>query len=140
MDYVGRYVFSPSRAAALPALPASVCDRKRSFSGFTVIAAVVWGWLNLLPVPDSCRVLRTGRAGQGARSARAAAPQASLIRPPGSGSCLAAGREPLGGGCGSAVQAGGLSMQVRSAVAAGGGARSSQPYLGPRGEGGTPAT
>ena len=32
-----------------PLLPASVCDRKRSFSGFTVIAAVVWGWLSLLP-------------------------------------------------------------------------------------------
>jgi hypothetical protein len=34
-----------------PALPASVCDRKRSILGFTVMVTLVWGCLNMLPVP-----------------------------------------------------------------------------------------
>jgi len=55
------------------------------------MVALSAGWLNLLPVPDSCRVLRAGGAGHGARSAGAAAPQAPLTRPPGSGSCRGAG-------------------------------------------------
>ena len=49
------------------------------------------GWLNLLSVPDSCRVLRAGGRVTGARSARAAAPQAPLTRPSGSGLCRRAG-------------------------------------------------
>src|SRR5712672_3339948 len=61
-----------------------------------VMIALVWGWLSLLPVPDSCRVLRAGGRVTGARSARAAAPQVPLTRLPGSGSCQAAGgRESL---------------------------------------------
>src|SRR5208283_5113263 len=47
----------------------------------------------VLPCPDRCPVPATGRPGQGARSARAAAPQAPLRRPPGSGSWLAGARE-----------------------------------------------
>src|SRR5215472_10215558 len=34
------------------------------------MVALVSGCANLLPVPDSCRVLRAGGPGQGARSAR----------------------------------------------------------------------
>ena len=55
-----------------------------------VVAGLVRGCLSPLPVPDRRRVLRAGRV-RGARSARAAAPQAPLTRPP---------REPImpGGG------------------------------------------
>jgi hypothetical protein len=52
------------------ALPASACDRKRSIRVFCGHDHLVWGWLSLLPVPGSCRVPASGRAGQGARSAR----------------------------------------------------------------------
>jgi hypothetical protein len=54
-----------------PYLHPPVTTRVR-FRGFTVMVTVVWGWLSLLPVPDSCRVLRAGGRGQGARSARVA--------------------------------------------------------------------
>src|SRR5450755_3809658 len=40
----------------------------------------------VLPCLDRCRFAASGRLGQGARSARAAAPQAPLTRPAGSGS------------------------------------------------------
>src|SRR5262252_7974188 len=59
------------------------------------MVSVSGGALSLLPVPDSCRILRAGGRVIGARSARAAAPQAPLTRParerimPGGG-----GREP----------------------------------------------
>ena len=76
------------------------------------MAGLVLGWLSPLPVPDSCRVLRAGGRVTGARSARAAAPQAPLTRPPGSGSCQAAGAgSPWWCGCGSAAQAGGLPVR-----------------------------
>ena len=70
-----------------PSGPASV-----RFLGFTVMVTLVWGCLSMLPVPliaaGFCE--RAGRV-KGARSARAAAPQAPLTRLPGSGSCRAAG-------------------------------------------------
>ena len=48
------------------------------FGVSAVMVTLVWGCLSLLPVPDSCRVLRAGGRVTGARSARAAAPQAPL--------------------------------------------------------------
>src|SRR4029077_12821428 len=42
------------------ALPASACDRKRSIRVSAVMITLVRGWLSLLPVPGSCRVLRAG--------------------------------------------------------------------------------
>ena len=99
--------------AARTALPASAGDRKRSIRVSAVMITLVWGCLSLLPVPDSCRVLRADGQVTGAHGARAAAPQAPLTRPPGSGSCQAATRQGApGGGYGSAVQAGGLSVRV----------------------------
>ena len=53
--------------------------------------AMVGAWPGLLPVPDCCRFVRAAGAGQGARSARVAAPQAPLPRPR---------REPVMGGRG----------------------------------------
>src|SRR5271165_241829 len=61
----------------------------------------------------AARFLRAGGPGQGARSARAAAPQAPLTRPPGSGSWPAGARErtagvgSFGGGLAWAFLAGG---------------------------------
>jgi len=48
---------APRRVAALPA---SACDRKRSIRVSAVMITLVRGWLSLLPVPGSCRVLRAG--------------------------------------------------------------------------------
>jgi hypothetical protein len=52
-----------------------------------------WGVLHCAPLPGSLPVPVSGRLGQGARSARAAAPQAPLTRPAGSGSWPAEARE-----------------------------------------------
>lgn len=78
------------------ALPASAGDRKGSIWVCAVMVALVWGWLSLVPVPDSCRVLRAGGRVTGARSARAAGVAGALdafawerIMPGGGG------REPL---------------------------------------------
>ncbi len=55
------------------------------FRGFTAIVTVVWGWLSLLPVPDSCRVLRAGGRVRGReapaqrRRRRRRRPRASLL-------------------------------------------------------------
>jgi hypothetical protein len=46
----------------------------------------------VLPCADCCRFLRAAGPGQGARSARAAAPQAPLTRPAGSGSLPGGGK------------------------------------------------
>ena len=107
-----RSVIGPCRARPrVAALPASPVTARVRYGVCAVMVALVWGWLSLLPVPDSCRVLRAGGRVKGARSARAAAPQAPLTRLPGSGSCQAAGAGSPGGGCGSAVRAGGLSVR-----------------------------
>ena len=82
------------------------------FGVSAVMITVVRGCLSLLPVPDSCRVLRAGGRVTGARSARAAAPQAPLTWPSGSGSCRAPGQGgPGGAGSGSGVLACGLSVR-----------------------------
>ena len=101
-------------------------------------AAVVWGWLILLPAPESCRFCeRAGRVKE-----RVAAPQASLTRWPGSRSCRAAGQgDPDGGG---RVSGSGSAAFLCGVISRGGGrgagAVSSQPYLGPRGTVAAPAT
>jgi hypothetical protein len=109
------------------------------------MVALVSGCANLLPVPDSCRVLRAGGPGQGARSARrgpaVAAPQAPLTR---------AARERimpgLRGQGGSGQGVGGLSAWFAVLAARGGRpwrpgqGEDSQPYLGARGLGVAPAT
>jgi hypothetical protein len=76
----------------ISALPASVCDRKRSISGFRGHDRHGLGMPESAPCsPDSCRFCEPGGRVIGARSARAAAPQAPLTRGSGSGSCRAAG-------------------------------------------------
>ena len=126
------------------ALPASVCDRKRSFSGFTVIAAVVWGWLSLLPVPDSCRILRAGGPGsRGAQRPRSGTGGVPLTRLSGS-RIIAAGRGQGAWRVRNSVArfvSGGPPWAeggLRAALAAEWQARGSQPYLGPRDTGSGP--
>jgi len=62
------------------------------------------------------------------------------MRPAGSGSCRAAGQGGPGGGSGSAVWGGGLSVRGDRPWRPGAGPGGSQPYLGPRGKGAAPAT
>src|SRR6185312_10925384 len=116
------------------ALPASAVTARVQFRGFAVMARVGAGMPESGPcLPVAAGFLRAGGRVTGARSARAAAPQAPLTRSSGSGSCQAGGGREPGVGCGSAVQAGGLSVRGDQPWRAEGGARSSQPYLGPRG-------
>ncbi len=138
----GRYqlrcvVASSWQPARVPALPASACDRKRSIRGFCGHDHPGPGMAESAP----CPLIAAGfceRAGgsRGAQRPRAA-PQAPLTRPSGSGSCRAAGgRESLA--VRDAVQRfrrAAFLCGVTSSGGRGGGARSSQPYLGPRGFG-----
>jgi hypothetical protein len=96
------------------ALPASAGDRKHSIRVSAVMVAPVWGVAESAP----CPLIAAGFCERAGGSQGRAAPaqrrrQAPLTRPPGSGSCQAArGQGAHGGaGCGSAVQAGGLSMR-----------------------------
>ena len=85
------------------------------FGVSAVMVTLVLGMPESAPCPpDSCRVLRAGGRVTGARSARAAAPQAPLTRPSGSGSCRAAGAGSslVGAGYGSAGQ-GRVALSVR---------------------------
>jgi hypothetical protein len=127
---------------ARSALPASVGDRKRSMWGScAVIVALVWAWLSLLPVPDSCRVLRAGGRVKG----RAAPAQRRHGRP---WTRAVWERIVPGGGAGSPAV--GVVQLFRLGVAflrggdqggdGRGRGRSSQPYLGARGAGAAPAT
>ena len=89
--------------------------------------------LSSLPVPGSVPFAASGRPGQGARSARAAAPQASWTRLSGSGSSGSRGWEGGGGavrcsGAGAFLMAGRWPATGRPGIRQGG----SQAYLGPR--------
>jgi len=94
-----------------PSVTASV-----RFLGFTVVVTLVWGCLSMLPVPlIAAGFCEPGGRVIGARSARAAAPQAPLTRPPGSGSCPGGGgRKALVADMVQRVRAGGLSVRVTS--------------------------
>jgi hypothetical protein len=111
---------------AVSALPVSAGDCKR----------VVQAWLRGFRDAWFCSLSlmaagsASGRAGQGARSARGAAPQASLTRPAGSGSCRAPGAGMGLGGIGLAGQIGGLSVRDDDRPGAVGRGEGSQPYLG----------
>src|ERR1700676_704732 len=77
-------------APAAVRLPASPRNRKWG----SVVGRLPFGaCFTVLPCPDSCRFPASGGLGQGARSARSAAPQAPLTRPAGSGSWPAGARE-----------------------------------------------
>ena len=113
-----------------PYLHPPVTARVR-FLGFTVMIAVVG-----MPESAPCSLIAagsaSGRAGQwGAQRPRSGAAGAldAIVRErimPAAG-----GRESLGGGYGSAVQAGGLSVRVTAVAAGGAGPGGSQPYLHP---------
>ena len=78
----------PSEATQAVRLPASARDRKWVRGG----PRDRLGRASLcFPCPDRCRFLRAAGRVRGARSARAAAPQAPLTRPAGSGSLPAGG-------------------------------------------------
>ena len=86
------------------------------------------------PCPDSCLGRATGRAGQGARSARVAVPEAPLRRLSGSRSWAAGAGSP---GCGGGRVCGGWrGPSAEDGVTGGDGRgaakRGSQAYLGPR--------
>jgi hypothetical protein len=122
------------------ALPASACDRKRSIRGFCGHDHRSRG----KPESALCPLIAAGfceRAGRvtGAHSARAAAPQAPLTRPPGSGSCQARGQGVLV--VRGVVQRFRLAAFLCGVTCRGGRGRGmgSQPYLGPRGTGAAPA-
>jgi hypothetical protein len=101
------------------------------FGGFRVMIALVWACLSLLPVPGSCRVLRAGGRVKG-RVAPACGAAGVL-------DATARGRIMPGGRQGALVVdvverfgPGGLSVRGDQRDGRGR-ARSSQPYLGPRG-------
>jgi len=78
-------------------LPVSAGHRKRFGLSCWVRAAWLRACATMLLTLDSCRVLRAGRAGQGARSARMAVPEAPLRRLPGSKIIGAAGEGAIPG-------------------------------------------
>ena len=139
-DHRARAPWYITKVRPSTALPASAGDRKREMWGLRSWLPGFRGWLSLLRVPDSCRVLRAGRAGQrGAQRPRSGAPGAldatvrERIMPGGRG------RGPL---VADMVQRFRPVVFLCGVISRGGRgrARSSQPYLGPRGAGAAPAT
>ena len=126
------------------AVRGAIPGRGRPLTCIAAVTQVVPRWphsrfagvLHCAPLPSLLPVSASGPPGQGARSARAAAPQAPLTRPPGSGSWPAGGkganlrRDRRFRDCWRGAFLAGIG--VTCSMTGRGAARDSQAYLGPR--------